>query len=84
LQAAGAKLAAFFLQDTKIKGLNHSGHRGAQRKPHLRESAFSAVEILDEPKRTVSPKRLLPTSGERYICLVHIYRTFMICVSYVH
>ncbi len=68
LQAVGAKLAAFFLQDTKIKGLNHRGTEETD----LRESAFSAVEILDEPKRTVGPRRLLPTSGERYICLVHI------------
>jgi len=63
LQAAGAKLVGLFLQDIKIKGLNRRGTEEA----HLGESAFSAVEILDEP-RTVSPKRLLPTSGGRYIC----------------
>jgi hypothetical protein len=74
LQAAGAKLAAFFLQDTKTKGLDQ---RGGTEEARLGESAFSAVEILDEPRRTASPKRLLPTSGERYICWVRICRIFV-------
>ena len=48
LQATGAKLAAFFLQDIKIKN-----------------------------SRTVSHNHLLPTSGERYICWIDIYRIFV-------
>ena len=45
------KLAAFFLQDIKIKGLNHRGTEEAD----LRESAFSAVEILDDPRGRWAP-----------------------------